>query len=51
MSHYYVLGVGKERTYHLVTRLFSINQLHVFFSKYIVTMDLNQPQKKQMRGK
>ena len=50
MSHYYALGLGKELTYHLVTRLFSINQLHIF-SKYIVTGDLNQPHTKQMRGK
>ena len=44
MLHCYVLGLGKELTYHLVTRLFSINQLHIF-SKYIFTGDLNQPLK------
>jgi hypothetical protein len=50
MSHYYVLGLGKEHTYHLVTRSFSINQLHVY-PKDIFTGDLNQHQKTQMPGK
>ena len=50
MSHYYVLGLGKELTYHLVTRLFSINQVHIC-PKYILTGDLNQHQKTQMPGK
>ena len=50
MSHYYVLGLWEELTYHLVNRLFSINQLHVC-PKYIFTGDLNQHQKTQMPGK
>jgi hypothetical protein len=50
MVYYYVLWLGKELTYHLVTRLFSINKLHVC-PKYIFTGDLNQHQKTQMPGK